>query len=83
MEWDPELAVMRDSVQEEVAHAAFNMEQQERRELAVTDDDDDDDDDWSVPDPEEKAAEQRAILVSFETVKKAEDDANEALQQLL
>jgi ferritin-like protein len=31
--------------------------------------------------PEEKAAEQRAILVSLKTLKKAEDDANEALQQ--
>jgi hypothetical protein len=81
MEWDPELAVMRDSIEEEVAHAAFNMEQQERRDLAVTehDEDDDDDDDWSVPDPEDKAAEQRAILVSFETLKKVEDDANETM----
>jgi hypothetical protein len=42
-----------------------------------------DDDDGSEPDLDEKAAKQRAILASFETLKKAEDDTNEALRHQL
>jgi hypothetical protein len=36
-----------------------------------------------VPDSEVKAAEQRALVASFETLEKAEDDTNKVLQQRL
>jgi hypothetical protein len=45
--------------------------------------DDDNDFDWSGPDPEEKAEEQRVLVASFETLKKAEDDTKETLRQRL
>jgi hypothetical protein len=60
------------------------MEQQQWREVARGGGESDDDgDEWSDdgPDPEEKLAKQSAILASFETLKKANDDANEALRQ--
>jgi hypothetical protein len=44
---------------------------------------DDDDFDWNGADPKEKAAQQRALVASFEMLKKAEDATNEALRQRL
>jgi hypothetical protein len=41
------------------------------------------DDESSRPDPGEKATEERDMLASFETLKKAADVTNEALQQQL
>jgi hypothetical protein len=59
----------------------------ERRGVAATATAEDDDSDisWSsddpdTPTPEEKAAEQRALVDSFETLKKTEDAANERLR---
>jgi hypothetical protein len=66
--------------EERVAHMVFGTKQQQRRGAAVVEDDDN----GSEPDLDEKAAKQRAILASFETLKKAEDDAKlVALQQRL
>jgi hypothetical protein len=71
-------------VEEERAdHAAFDAEQEQRREAATVVDESDNDFewDWNGPNPEEKAAEQRALFESFETLKKVEDVVNEALRQ--
>jgi hypothetical protein len=69
--------------EELAAHTAFDVEQQRRREAAAAEESNDFDFDWSGPDSEEKATEQRALVASFETLKKVEDDANEAMQQRL
>jgi hypothetical protein len=55
-----------------VAHVAFNGEQRQRREAVAAEEEADTDDDldgWSDDgsNPEEKAAEQGAILASFES----------------
>jgi hypothetical protein len=75
----------KEAEEERAAHTAFDAEQQHHRESATAEEESDDDDgiDWSGPGPEEKAMEQRALVVSFETLKKTEDDANEALRQRL
>jgi hypothetical protein len=55
------------------------------REAAAAEDDSSEFD-WSSnkgPDPEDKAAEQRALVESFETLKKTEDAAKETLRQCL
>jgi hypothetical protein len=64
-------------VEEERAdHAAFDAEQEQRREAATVVDESDNDFewDWNGPNPEEKAAEQRAILASFDLLKKTEEN---------
>jgi hypothetical protein len=58
----------------------------EHRTEAAAAEDDSSDFDWSSddpsePNPEERAAEQRALVDSFETLKKAEDSANKAPRQ--
>ncbi|KAK1626239.1 hypothetical protein QYE76_000554 [Lolium multiflorum] len=72
--------------EERAAHAAFDAEQERRREAAAAENASGDSDfewDYDGPDPKEKAAKQRALVESFETLKKAEDAANEALRQRL
>jgi hypothetical protein len=72
----------KEAEEERAAHTAFDAEQQHHREAATAEEESDDDDgiDWSGPGPEEKAMEQRALVVSFETLKKIEDDANKELR---
>jgi hypothetical protein len=75
----------QDPEEERAAHAAFDAEQEHRKEAmsAQEESNDDGDFDWSGSDPKEEAAEQRALFASFETLKKAEDDTNEALRHQL
>jgi hypothetical protein len=74
----------QEAKEERGAHAVFDAEQQCRREATdVEEESDDDDFDWIGPDLKEKAARYKALVASFETLKKTEDDANEALQQRL
>jgi hypothetical protein len=62
----------QEAEEERTAHAVFDTEQQHRREAAATEEESDNDDnfDWSGLDPEEKATEQRALVSSFETLKR-------------
>jgi hypothetical protein len=76
----------QEAKEERAAHAEFDAKQQHCREAATVGEESDrdkDDDDWSGPDPEEKVIEKRALFASFEMLKKAQDNANEALQQQL
>jgi hypothetical protein len=73
--------------EERAAHAAFDVEMECRREAAAAEDDSSDipwsSDDPDTPTTEEKAAEQRALVDSFEMLKKVEDAAKETLQMHL
>jgi hypothetical protein len=79
------IADAEQEVEEEwAAHAAFDAEGERHREAADAKDESDDDDfefEWNGPDPEEKAAQQRALVESFEMLKKAEDATNKALRE--
>nr|XP_051202645.1 uncharacterized protein LOC127316284 [Lolium perenne] len=74
----------KEAEEERAAHAAFDAEMECRRVAAAAEDDDSDipwfSDDPDAPTPEEKAAEQRALVDYFETLKKDEDAANETLR---
>jgi hypothetical protein len=77
--------VEQEAEKERAAHTVFDVEQQRHREAAATENESDDDYefDWNGADPQEKAAEQGALVESFETLKKAENAANETLQHQL
>jgi ethanolamine ammonia-lyase large subunit len=70
---------------ERVAHVALDAEMEHRR-VAAAAEDDSSDISWSSDDPdapEERTAEQRAFVDSFETLKKVEDATNDTLRQCL
>jgi hypothetical protein len=78
--------VEQEADEKRAAHAAFNAEQERCREVAAAEDESNDDDfecDWNGLDPEEKVVEQRALVESFETLKKAEDAVNKAMRHRL
>jgi hypothetical protein len=66
----------QEAEEERAAHAAFDAEQERRSEASAADDDSSEFD-WSSDDgldSKEKAAEQRALVESFETLKKVVDE---------
>jgi hypothetical protein len=71
----------QEAEEERAAHVAFDAEMERCREAAAAEDDSFDidwsSDDPDEPTPEERTVEQRALVDSFETLKKAEDVANE------
>jgi hypothetical protein len=79
----------KEAEEERAAHAGFDAEMERRRVAAAAATEDDDSDiSWScddpdAPTPEEKVAGQRALVDSFETLKKAEDAVNETLWRCL
>jgi hypothetical protein len=79
--------VGQEAEEERAAHAAFDAEMERRREAAAAEEDSSDiswsSDDPDAPTPEEKAAEQRVLVDSFETLEKADDAANETLRRCL
>jgi hypothetical protein len=77
----------KEAEEERATHVAFDAQMERCREAAAAEDDSSDiswsSDDPDGPTPEEKAAEQRVLVDSFETLEKADDATNEMLQRCL